>query len=396
MKTYEVIMLIALISIALVIFAWMYIRFSRYWNALTLFKKKYIKTRFKNMDTVFRNIRKISPSQDIWNFDKVLKDLSDYFIYQDQKISSLDFLKDTETTGLIISSHQTIVYESYSLGYDQKTKVTSWSMAKSFISTMVGIALDDRLIDSIEDPIDKYVDILSDTAYKGISIKNILYMASGVDFNEDYDHHKSDIRMIFFKDFVYKKSMASYLKKLNKKQDQGLNTNYISSDTFVLGLLIKEVAQMSVSQYFEHKIWKPMGAQYSAYWNLDSDDQEISFAGLNASLVDYLKFGNLFLLKGMRNNQQIIPKKWVEKSIQESHKPWLGDQLLLSKLGYGYQWWVPNDGENDYLALGVWGQYIYVNPKKEVVIVKTSTDPNYMKNNDATISFFRSLAHYYE
>ncbi len=384
--------------IALIILGgYIYLKNSPYWNAVTVYSDNYRAERFRTMDLVMPSNNKIRRSEAVWELEENLKELPKTYTFNGKEYDTMEFLKRTETTGLAILYDQKIVFEEYYQGYDENSKATSWSIAKSFLSAMVGIAINDGLIDSVNDPITDYITSLKNTAYDGIPIKHILTMSSGVFFDENYDSYTSDVSMIFIRNFAFSEPMSDYITRLEKVRESGVYNDYITSDSLVLGMLIREVTGKSVSAYLEETIWIPMGAEQDAFWMLDSAGQEISFGFLNAVLRDYLRFGNLYLLNGYRDETSIIPSDWVDESlaIHGSHlEP--GDNPNSSwTFGYGYQWWLPEEPEGDYTAIGIWGQYIYVHPKYNVVVVKTSTDKKFDDNDHESIAFFRTLARHF-
>ncbi len=383
--------------IVLVAVGFLWLRNSAYWPAVTLFSDNHRSERFQAMDEVFPSTSSISASQDVWEFDYDLSPLPQTYTFDNETYDVETFLKETETTGLMVLHNDKIVHESYDQNYDETSKITSWSLAKSFVSALVGIALDEGYIDSIYDPVSDYVYDLEDTAYDGVPIKDVLTMSSGVAFSEDYDTFNADINMIFIRNFAFGEPMGDYLKRLNSNNEPGMYNDYISSDTLVLSMLVSEATNVSLSTYLEENVWHPMGAEDDAYWILDAAEEEIGFCCLNATLKDYLRFGALYLNEGARGDQQIIPKSWVNDSvsIHGNHLAPGENPDSFWTLGYGYQWWLPENPEGDFTGIGVWGQYIYVHPTHDIVIVKTSTDENYDENDHETIELFREIANHY-
>ena len=393
-KLIKISVIIVTTFLILVAVGFLLLRNSAYWPAVTLFSDNHRAERFKSMDEVFPQKSLIQASHNVWEFDYDLQLLPTHYTFEDETFDVKSFLERTETTGLAVLHKDSIVFESYYQNYTDTSQATSWSLAKSFVSALVGIAIQEGAIDSIHDPITYYVESLENTAYDGVLIKDILTMSSGVDFNEDYDSFDADINMIFIRNFAFGEPMGEYLKRLDGKWDAGTYNNYISSDTLALSMLVSEATNTPLSTYLEEKLWQPMGAEHDAFWILDSAEKEIGFCCLNAILRDYLRFGTLYLNGGARNDNQIIPSQWVEDSISihgDHLKP--GDNPnSFWTFGYGYQWWLPEDPEGDFTAIGVWGQYIYVHPEHDIVIVKTSTDGAYDENDHETIAFFRTLA----
>jgi CubicO group peptidase (beta-lactamase class C family) len=318
-----------------------------------------------------------------------------FFTYQGVTQPLDAWLQQTVTTGFLVVHKDAIVYENYWHGNTRDSKATSMSVAKSFTSALVGIAVGDGLIASVHDPITKYVDFLRGTGYDGVPIKHILQMSSGIDFTEEYDDQESDIMQM-----VGAVSLGTPIKEYaasrESAQRSGKHFNYASIDTNVLGFLIEAVTGMSPAQYLEEKIWRPLGMESNAYWNLDNTGTVLTFMGLNATLRDYAKFGRLYMNDGYANGRQIVPPFWVRESVRPDrcylrlkNHYWKGWNI-----GYGYQWWVPKGRDGEFMAIGVWGQYIYVNPKYNLIIVKSSADPLFDVRDMQTLAAFRAIAHY--
>ncbi len=364
--------------------------------AITLFADETRVENFRAMDQIFPS-RYIEPSTDVWEFTYDERPLPSTYRWQGENHGVIDFLERTETTGLLVVQNGRILHESYYQGNDETSPATSWSVAKSFLSALVGIALEQGDISSIDDPVTDYVPELVGSGYDGVPIKHILTMSSGVAFDEDYDNMLSDINMIFVRAFAFGTPMVDTIAQLERVREPGIYNDYISSDSMVLGLLLEQATGQPVSDYLEAMLWQPAGMEAEAFWNLDRTGTEISFCCLNATLRDYARFGRLYLNNGQRDGNQIIPADWVAASTtpQGSHLEPGDNPDSFWTLGYGYQWWVPEEPDGDYLAIGIWGQYIYVYPRYDMVIVKSSTDYWFDENDHETLALFRSIASHY-
>lgn len=309
------------------------------------------------------------------------------------KTQTLDaFLDETVTTSLIVVKDDAIIYEKYFRGNTRDSRATSFSVAKSFTSALVGLALADGFIDSVDDPITKYVEFLKGSGYDGVPIKHILQMSSGIKFSEIYDDQTSDIiRMVGAVSMG--QPIKAYAKSLVSEKPSGQSFNYASIDTNILGFLIEAVTHKSPAQYLEERIWGPLGMESDAYWNLDNAGDVLTFMGLNATARDFAKFGRLYLDRGNWNGEQILPAKWVKDSVKPDKRYLkLKDHYAPGwDIGYQYQWWVPAGHDGEFTAIGVWGQYIYVNSKQNLIIVKTSADPGYDTRDPITVAAFRAI-----
>jgi len=295
-----------------------------------------------------------------------------------------DYMLDSLTTGFLVIKNGKIVYERYALGADEHSFLTSWSMAKSITSTLVGFAIGDGVIKSVDDPIDQYVPELKGSGYADVPIKAILQMSSGIDFNEEYDTEDSDSADMWDATIGNNDdSFTDVLRHLHRARPPFAKYNYVGVDTLALGLLLRKVTGKTLSDYLSAKLWGPLGMESDATWNLDSDGSdanEAAFCCINAVLRDYARFGQFILNDGAWQGKQLLPKNWVHEATTPDK-----DQIMPGHLhpgwdvGYQYQWWImPPDQDwlHGFEAQGVNGQFIYVNPEEQLVIVVTSAWPN--------------------
>lgn len=358
------------------------------YEALTLFHPKKRIHRFQHMNEVMPS-RALTPPTKPFYFDRdeITKPIT--YTYKSKTKDLGSFLAQTTTTGFIVIQDDKIRYETYRLGSTSSSTFTSWSVAKSMISSLIGILLEEGLIKSIKDPITDYVPQLRHSGYDNVPIEHILFMGSGVRFNEDYSSPTSDIKRVFQQTLALNQSIDHYMSKLTSERTSGKLYKYVSMDTQALGMLIKCVTGMQPSMYFEEKIWKKIGTTGDAFWNGDRQGNDYTFCGFNGTLKDYAKFGRLFLHEGNWEGESIVPSAWVKESTTIDATRSLRKQ---KNLGYQYQWWVPYKENEDYLALGVWGQFLYIHPKSKTIIVKTSVDPDFEKHEMETIGLFREIA----
>ncbi len=315
------------------------------------------------------------------------------FAYNDQKLGTQQFLKDSWTTGLIVIQNDEIALEDYYLGNSAVTQNISWSMAKSFISALIGIAVNEGHIKSIEQSVDAYATSLGGSGYEGVSIKNVLQMSSGVAFNEDYGDFYSDINR-WGRDFSLGNSQDAFAATLKNDIEPGTVNHYVSINTHVLGMVLTQATGRSITDYMQEKLYNPMGMEHDGLWIIDGQGMEMALGGLNLTLRDFAKLGSLYLHDGTFNGQQIVPASWVADS-RTMDQPHL---LPGNDFGYGYQWWMVGGDSGEFMAMGVYGQYIYINPETNTVIVKNSANPfyndtSYIPSSDfAHLALFRALS----
>ena len=322
------------------------------------------------------------------------------FRYQDKPVNTESFLADTDTAALLVLNDGRVRYEQYMLTGGREVTWLSMSVAKSFVSALVGIAVADGHIASIEDPITKYVPKLAGSAYDGVRIKDILQMSSGARWDEDYSDSNSDINR-FSRIFALGGSLDDFTASLQRENEPGKINHYNSMDTQALGMLLVAATNRSITDYMAEKLWQPLGAESAGQWLLDSNSMEMAFGGFNATARDYAKLGELYRLHGNWNGTQIVPAEWVKASVTADSPHLVPGRDFDGKpvpWGYGYQWWIPISDEGEFTAIGVYNQFVYVNPTRNIVIVKLSANSEYGTSTDEssyreleTIEFFRAV-----
>lgn len=383
-----------LAGIAILIAAgFLWLRQSPYWAGITLFSESHRVENFRAMDRVFP-ARLVPRGESVWAFDRAPAPLPATYAYNGETRDLEALLDRTETTGLLVVHRGAITYEVYRQGADETSPFTSWSMAKSVLSALIGIAVEEGHIASIRDPIGAYVPALAGSGYADVPIEDALTMSSGVAFNEDYDDPLSDINMVFIRAMAMGTPVEETLAGLERVRAHGTYNDYISSDSMALGMVLEAATGMPVADYLASRVWGPMGAEADASWSTDRTGREFALCCLNATLRDWARFGRLYLEGGARNGQQIVPEEWVAASVSpEAPHLQPGDNPASSwTFGYGYKWWIPEDPQGDFLAIGVWGQFIYVDPVRNVIVVKTSADPAFDAHDPETVAAFRAIA----
>jgi CubicO group peptidase (beta-lactamase class C family) len=313
--------------------------------------------------------------------------------------NSAGFLSSTDTTGLLVVKDDRVVYEHYWLGNSAATLWPAWSVSKSFTSALIGIAVQSGAIASIEEPLTRYLPELRGSAYDGVRIKDALQMSSGARWSEDYGDYNSDINR-FGRSFALGGSLDAFVATLPRQLPPGTFNRYNTMDAQVLGMLLRRVSGRSQAQYLQEQLWWPLGMENDAYWIADDAGAEFAAGGLCASLRDFAKLGQLYLHQGNWNGVQILPASWVSASVTPDAAylvPGKRDSSD-SSWGYGYLWWLP-DASGAFAAVGIYNQFIYVNPSQHLVIAKTSANHRYGHPDNAAndredehIAFFQTLA----
>lgn len=270
------------------------------------------------------------------------------------------YLEDNKTVAFLIIKNDTIQYEKYFKGYDKESIVPSFSMAKSVTSILIGCAIDEGLIKSVDEPITSYIPELKKNGLDKVTIKHLLQMTSGIKFNESYVNPFGDAAS-----FYYGLNLRKEIGKMKLKTEPGKKFEYVSGNTQLLGLVLeRSLKDKTITSYLQEKIWTPLEMEYDASWSIDrkKNGLEKTFCCLNARARDFAKIGRLYKNKGNWNGKQIVSQKWVEESTKL-------DTSEGSANFYQYQWWLPTPNE-DFMAEGILGQFIYVNPKKDLIIVR--------------------------
>ena len=312
--------------------------------------------------------------------------LPETFEFAGGTVDAASFLTETDTAALLVVQAGELVLEDYWLTGGRDVTWLSMSVAKSFVSALIGIAVNEGFITSVEDPVTQYVPELAGSAYEGVRIKDILQMSSGARWNEDYSDPKSDINR-FGRIFALGGSLNSFAATLPGELEAGTFNRYNSTDTQVLGWLLVEATARPIFDYMTEKLWHPLGAESVGYWLLDGEQMEMAFGGLNITARDYAKGG---LWRGKR----LISEEWVTASVTPDAPHLLpGDNAASDYgLGYAYQWWIPAGDEGEFMAIGVYNQFVYVNPTTETVIVKLSANSEYgVTDAESSIREFESI-----
>ncbi|MBA8840725.1 serine hydrolase [Ochrobactrum sp. RH2CCR150] len=338
----------------------------------------------ENIDANFRSLYKQYPSVRVAREGEVSpllraeRPLPNSFFYKDVMRELSEWLERSKTTGFIVLKDGVVVHEEYRRGNSEKTQAIAFSVSKSFVSFLVGNAVHDGQI-KLEQAVDYYAPILAGGGYKGVTVKNVLQMASGIKFSEEYGHPNSDI--VRYAVEMKRGSINRFTAGLVSERPQGTVNHYVSSDTQVLAMVLEGATGVPLQKYFADKLWTKLGAEADAYWLTDPTGEVAAAGGLNGVLRDYARFGLLYLNEGKNyRDEQLVPAQWVHDSVTPDAPyllPGRPGALRDVPFGYGYQWWLPVDHQGDYAAIGIYGQFIYVNPAKKVVIAKTSAYDNY-------------------
>ena len=303
-----------------------------------------------------------------------------------KQVALSELLSSTGTHAFIVIRDNQVLYENYFNGFARDSRCTAWSVSKSVTSALVGIAISEGYIKSLDDPITNYLPELRGRGFDAITIRNLLTMGSGIRYR---------IGFLPWDEFVlagyYPDLRQLLLSGLTIMEPPGQSFHYNNFNTELIGLILERTTHRQPSQYLEEKIWTQIGMEYPATWSIDSeqDDFELTPILLNARAIDLAKFGRLYLDGGNWDGKQIVSKQWVEESTApdpNDHRPWETFPRWQDNGGYyKYFWWGVSNGKDDYsyMGIGTYGQFIFVSPKTKVVIVRTADkdgiDPPYWR-----------------
>lgn len=289
-------------------------------------------------------------------------------------------IEETDTSAILVIQDGRIRHESYYLTGGESVRWTSWSVAKSYISALVGIAIAEGHIKSIDDPISSYAPHLNGSAYENVRIRHVLQMSSGARWSEDYSNPKSDVNRLGTV-MRGETSLDDFVAAIEPEREPGTYCQYNSADTQALGMLLRGATGMSITDYMRTRLTDPLGHEHSGYWLVDKDGVELVLGGLNLTARDFARIGELYRNQGNWQGQQIVPASWVKASTHSSEPHLQAHSVMVGghpfAFGYGYQWWLPVGDRGAYSAIGVYNQFVFVDPKSRSVIVKLSANPRY-------------------
>lgn len=354
-----------------------------YWNFADIHDhKKFASRPVLKGDEVFQF------KQNDTNIELPLKNVA----FGNKILSFEDFLKKSKTVAFAVIQRDTVKYIYYSKNYSKESIVPSFSMAKSVVSLLIGKAIEEGHIKSVDEPITNYLPFLKGDDFKKITIEHLLNMRSGIKFSESYINPFGDVAKAYYGTDLKKQCSNLYV-----KSQPDLEFDYISINTQLLGFIVEEATGKKLDVYLQEKFWQPMGMEYHATWSIDSKKQQNikAFSSLNATVFDFAKFGRLMLREGNWNGKQLIHKSWINQSLTAGAEK--------NGRAYSYHWWIVDywmrQNESDsvkleknqelkivqnekgtytmlherdfaYTAEGILGQFVYFCPQKDLIIVR--------------------------
>jgi CubicO group peptidase (beta-lactamase class C family) len=280
------------------------------------------------------------------------------------------YMDEHHLAGVMVLQHGRVRLQRFAPGFGPAQRWESFSVAKSVTSTLLGIALQRGDIHSLDDTLGTYIPELRDSAYAKVTVQQLLTMTSGVHWNEDYADAKSDVAQMYMHPCVDGQAhILSYLKKQPRQWPAGTHWNYNTAETDLLGILVQRATHHSLAAYLSQTIWKPYGMAADAYWIKDEcDGSDTGGSGLSATLGDYARLGQFMLDGGRIAGKPVVARAWLDGALHRQENVDDPDR------GYGYLWWTDNDGS--YAAIGIFGQMVYVDPARRLVIAQVGAWPH--------------------
>ncbi len=325
-------------------------------------------TGYRTIEKIYRT-HTIERGKTVYPLPMAAKQIDPTFTYMDRTWTTDAYMAAYRVSGILVLKDGKVALEKYALGRKPTDRWTSFSVAKSVTSTLVGAAIQDGKIKSLNAPVTDYIPDLKGSAYEGVTVRQMLMMSSGVKWNEDYTDPKSDVAQAggsVTEPGV--NPMVSYLRKLPRANPPGTKFNYNTGETDLVGVLVSKATGKSLAQYASEKIWQPYGMGQDAVWMLDPGGQERGGCCISMTLRDYGRVGLFIAGGGKANGKQIVPADWTAEATKVQI-----DNGSPAPGGYGYFWWIPPTG--GYQAVGIFGQSVTTYKSEGLIIVVNSAWP---------------------
>jgi CubicO group peptidase (beta-lactamase class C family) len=343
------------------------------------YEPKYRVGAFSHFDEIYPT-RGIKRAATPWLFKRSRADIR--YSYRGSRSSLLEYLSRNPVTGLLIAKDDQILFEHYQYGRTDRDRLISQSMAKSIVGMLIGIAISEGAIKSVDDTTDVYVPGFKGTEYGRTPLRDLLHMSSGVEFGEEEDHGR-DLNRLWI-DMVLglgisTRGTVNSIAQFNRRiAPPGTRYYYASIEADVLGVVLHHAVKKSASDYLREKVWEPIGAEADATWLVDAEGFEVAHGFFNAVLRDYARLGRLLAHDGAWDGKQIIPAQWMidATTVRVSDAYLVPGRAAPYSPGYGYLVWLLPGTRRQFALIGALGQYIFVDPATKLVMVQTAVDSN--------------------
>ena len=361
-------------------------------------------TALDNPDTyteTFQRMDEILPSTVITasrpaSLPEAMGDLPETYIFDGETRQLSDYMERAQVTGFAVLRDGALVSESYFHAADSDTRHTSHSVAKSFVATLIAKAMQDGLIGSLDDTADQYAPQFEQTDFGDTSLRHLLMMSTGIDFNEEYSESgDSDIRPLFFNAFIMGRNVDTMVAAFERNRAPGEDLDYISPASHVLAAVVRGVYGGRLADIVTEQIWEPLGMTSDASWlqNKAGDDGiAIGYCCLQATSRDYARFGEFYRLDGVWNGERLLPEGWVMQATRPNAPFQEPGSSPYPNRGYGLHFWIPENYDGEYFMAGVFGQYVWVDERRGVVIAQNAGNANWTALTLETFAVFRAVA----
>ena len=323
---------------------------------------------YRTIETIYKT-HVIKRGTHVHPLPKANRQIDPTFQYDGKTWTIADYMKAYRVSGLLVLKDGRIVLERYGLDRKPTDRWISFSVAKSVTSTLVGAAIEDGKIKSLNSPVTDYIPELKGSAYEGVTVRQMLMMSSGVTWNEDYADPKSDVAQAGTRMLEPGVDpMVSYLRKLPRATEPGSKFNYNTGETDLVGILVSNAVGKPLAEYASEKIWRPYGMGQDAVWVTDAADRERGGCCISMTLRDYARVGQFILDGGKAGGKPVVPPGWTKEATSREIDNGAGPGA-----GYGYFWWVRSPDRYD--AVGIFGQAIVTFPKERLIIVQNAAWP---------------------
>ena len=341
---------------------------------------KYRVGAFTHLDQIYPT-RLVERAGSPWNFKCSTAQI--YYDFQGSRFSPIDYVSRNPVTGLLIAKDDHILFEHYQYARTDHDRFVSQSMVKSIIGLLIGIAIAEGAIKSVDDTPEAYVPGFRGSEYGRTPIRDLLHMSSGVDFGETRDGGRDLNRLWNGMGIAFpttKMGTVNSIVQFNQRiAPAGTRFYYASIEPDVLGMVLHNAVNKSASDYLREKLWEPVGAEADARWLIDADGFELAHFGFNAVLRDYARLGRLLAHDGAWDGKQIVTAQWmIDATTVRASDTYLLPGRATKKFGYGYLLWLFPGERRQFALLGYKGQYVCVDPVSKLVMVHTAVeDPTY-------------------
>jgi len=354
---------------------------------------------FSERGEVFSNWQKVSEqvhlkaSNNPRKYERELTDLTKItYQHEGETYTAADYFSKANLTGLMVLTGNKIIVENYREDMTQETTYHLWSASKSFTATVLAIAVKEGKIDSLDDKIEKYATQFKGTAYGETPIKHVLMMSSGIGFTHGKgEYSRTDL---YFDLMIRGKSFDKWVAKLPRRTESGTDFNYAATDTHVLSRVVEGAYNKPFIDVVQDKLWTPAGFTNDAMWGVDSDGNPMGQCCLSVTLQDFAHLGQIHLEDLVFNGTQVVNPGWLEM-VQNAQATFQEPKITDSgrwRDGYSMQWWLPYGYEQEFIARGASGQYLYVNKKDNYVVAQFSSRGKVSTKEE--ITFYRAVGNY--